>query len=62
MSNYGTLQRTKPRLRVIKGYVGQNSNQRQEVAPVQDGEAIMAGMVISKLWSTDLDAYEWAHP
>lgn len=58
-TNYGTLQRTKPRLRVIKGYVGQNSNQRQEVAPVASGMAIMSGMLISKLWSTDNSRYEW---
>lgn len=59
MSNYGTLQRSKPRLRVIKGYVGQNSNQRQEVAPVASGMVIMSGDVISKFWVTDPGRYEW---
>jgi hypothetical protein len=58
-TTYGTLQRLNPRLRVIKGYVGQNSNQRQEVCPVASGMAIMSGMVISKLWSTDNARYEW---
>ena len=57
--NYGTLQRTYPRLRVLRGYVGQNSNQRGESAPVKDGEVIMSGMCISKLWNPTTTKYEW---
>lgn len=50
---YGYTQRTKPRLRVLRGYPGQAPSNLSHVAPVATGVTIYSGQLIA------LEAGEW---
>ncbi len=50
LKNYGTEQRTLPRLRVLRGWDPNNPSTRTAKAPIADGVTIKSGQVISLQW------------
>jgi hypothetical protein len=58
-THYGIQKRSKPRLRFVKGFDGQNSLKLQENLFIYNDAAIMSGMIVSKFWNTATSRYEW---
>lgn len=58
-THYGIQKRSKPRLRFVKGFDGQNSLKLQENLFIYDDGAVMSGMIVSKFWNTSTSRYEW---
>ena len=58
---YGTVKRTKPRIRVYSGYDPQSpqSAHLPNRLPVAANEVIFSGMIISSVWNGATSAYEW---
>lgn len=55
----GTIKRTKPRLRVLRGYPGNEPTALTASAPVKDGVTIKSGQTIQLTWNGTLSRYEW---
>lgn len=55
--NYGHYQRSKPYMRVLRGYDPQETTTRAISAPVKDGQTIKSGQVIVQEWVTD--EFQW---
>jgi hypothetical protein len=55
----GTIKRTKPRLRVLRGYPGNEPTGLTASAPVKDGVTIKSGQVIQLTWNNSKTRYEW---
>lgn len=51
-TNYGTTQRTKPRLQVLRGWDPNNPTHRTQRAPIATGVTIKSGQVISLAWGS----------
>lgn len=57
--NYGTVQRTKPRVAVLRGFDPNEPTTRQRSLPVKDGVTIKSGQVISPAFNATTSRLEW---
>ena len=60
MPTFGTIQRQKPRLEVIRGYDPNEPTTFTAAVPVTAGETIISGQLISQVYNNVEDRYEWA--
>jgi hypothetical protein len=58
-SHYGTVTRTKPRLRFVKGFDGQQALKLAKSLPIAAGQTPLSGQVVSILWNPGTTRYEW---
>lgn len=57
--NAGHYQRSKPYLRVLRGYDPNEPQTRTRSAPIKDGITILSGQVIALEWDADAAIYVW---
>jgi hypothetical protein len=55
----GTIQRSKPRLRILRGDNANEPHYLSQSLPVASGVTISSGQVISPKWNVTLSQYEW---
>lgn len=55
----GSLQRSVPLIRIVRGHQGQETQFNQESAPVYTGDTIKSGMVMSLVYDSTKSAYAW---
>lgn len=56
----GTITRTYPRVRVLRGYNPMEPQTLTRSLPVADGVTILSGQFISPKWNSSASQYEWA--
>lgn len=59
MPTFGTIKRSKPRVRVLRGYDPNEPTTLMQAHPVSDGVVIKSGQVVSLNWVAANNRYEW---
>jgi hypothetical protein len=59
MPTFGTIKRQKPRLEVLRGYNPNEPHTFTQAVPVAADEEILSGQLITEVYSSGEDRYEW---
>lgn len=59
MPLHGQIKRSKPRIRVLRGYNPNEPHTLTQTHPVKDAVTVLSGQIISLAWNSSTSKYEW---